>query len=56
MGRGSTLTQAGLVSFRAFSAAEFLLQMLPVVMVALFIERVLEVFLESWRANRRSVY
>ena len=42
----------GLVSFRAFSAAEFIQQMLPLVMVALFIERVLEVFLESWRAHR----
>ena len=42
----------GLVSFRAFSAAEFIQQMLPLLMVALFIERVLEVFLESWRAHR----
>ena len=42
----------GLLSFRAFSAAEFVGQMLPLLMVALFIERVLEVFLTSWRAQR----
>ncbi len=43
----------GLLTFRAFSMSEFLAQMLPLVMVALFIERVLEVFLESWRGEER---
>ena len=41
----------GVVSFRPLNAAEFLQLMLPLVMVALFIERVLEVFLTSWRAE-----
>ena len=42
----------GLLSFRAFSVAEFVQMMLPLVMVSLFIESVLEVFLTSWRAHR----
>ena len=40
------------VSFRPFDATDFLQMMLPLVMVSLFIERALEVFLTSWRAKR----
>jgi hypothetical protein len=40
------------VSFRLFDATDFVQMMLPLVMVSLFIERALEVFLTSWRANR----
>ena len=46
------LYNPALLSFRAFTATEFVSQMLPLVMVSLFIERVLEVFLTSWRAQR----
>jgi hypothetical protein len=41
-----------LVSFRAFGASEFAQLMLPLLMLSLFIERVLEVFLTSWRVHR----
>jgi hypothetical protein len=42
----------GVVSFRAFDVAEFVQSLMPLVMFALFIERVLEVFLTSWRGQR----
>lgn len=38
--------------FRTFNVTEFVQSMMPLVMFALFIERVLEVFLTSWRAHR----
>lgn len=40
------------VSFRSFSLAEFVQLTSPLVMVSLFIERVLEVALTSWRSQR----
>jgi hypothetical protein len=43
------LYNPGIVSFRSDSLSEFVQLMLPLVMVALFIERVLEVFIASWR-------
>ena len=42
----------GSLAFRAFDVTEFVQSMMPLVMFALFIERVLEVFLTSWRAHR----
>jgi hypothetical protein len=42
------------VVFRTFNVTEFVQSMMPLVMFALFIERVLEVFLTSWRAHRTS--
>jgi len=45
------LCNPGVVSFRTFDALEFVQSLLPLVMFALFIERVLEVFLTSWRAH-----
>jgi len=45
------LLNPGVLSFRTFNAMEFVQSMLPLVMFALFIERVLEVFLTSWRAH-----
>ncbi len=38
--------------FRSFNVTEFVQSMMPLVMFALFIERVLEVFLTSWRSHR----
>ena len=46
------LHNPGSVSFRAFSITEFVQLVLPLLMVALFIERVLEVFIASWRGKR----
>ena len=41
----------GLVTFWPFTVAEFIQLVTPLFLVALFIERVLEVFLTSWRAG-----
>jgi hypothetical protein len=49
------LLNPGVLSFRTFNAMEFVQSMLPLVMFALFIERVLEVFLTSWRAHDTAV-
>jgi len=40
------------VTFRPIGPSEFLEKILPLVMVSLFIERALEVFLTSWRQGR----
>ena len=40
------------LGFRAFDVTDFVQSMMPLVMFALFIERVLEVFLASWRSHR----
>ena len=40
------------LAFRAFDVTDFVQSMMPLVMFALFIERVLEVFLASWRSHR----
>jgi hypothetical protein len=42
----------GSLAFRAFDVTDFVQSMMPLVMFALFIERVLEVFLASWRSHR----
>jgi hypothetical protein len=42
----------GSLAFRAFDVTEFVQSIMPLVMFALFIERVLEVFLTSWRSHR----
>ena len=42
-------TAPGLIRFWPFTAAEFAQLMAPLFVVSLFIERVLEVFLTSWR-------
>ncbi len=39
-----------IVRFTSFSAGEFVQLMTPLFLVALFIERVVEVFISSWRA------
>src|SRR3990167_5677495 len=41
----------GLIRFWPFSAAEFVQLITPLVLVSLFIERTLEVFLTPWRAE-----
>jgi hypothetical protein len=41
----------GVIHFRQFSAADFLQQLTPLLLVALFIERSLEVFLTTWRGG-----
>jgi hypothetical protein len=41
----------GLVRFWPFTVPDFVQLVTPIVLVALFIERVLEVFLTSWRAQ-----
>ena len=45
------LFNPGQLSFRPFTLTEFLQLVSPLMMVALFIERVLEVFLASWRTG-----
>jgi hypothetical protein len=52
IGFAVALYNPGFLSFRLFSAGEFVGHMLPLLMVALFIERALEVFLNGWRAKR----
>ncbi len=46
------LFDPAVVTFRAFDVIEFVQSLLPLVMFALFIERVLEVFITSWRAHQ----
>jgi len=45
----------GLVRFGQFSAGEFVQLLTPLVLVALFIERALEVFLTPWRAKGSAI-
>lgn len=45
------LFQPSLVRFWAFTPADFVQLVTPLFLIALFIERVLEVFLTSWRAG-----
>lgn len=42
----------GAIRFKDFSPAEFTQQLLPLALVALFIERSLEVFLTTWRGGK----
>jgi len=42
----------GVIHFRQFSAAYFVQQLTPLMLVALFIERGLEVFLTAWRGGK----
>ena len=42
----------GVIHFRQFSAADFVQQLTPLALVALFIERGLEVFLTTWRGGK----
>jgi len=44
----------GVIRFKAFTAAEFTQQLTPLVLVALFIERSLEVFLTAWRGGQEA--
>lgn len=46
----AALLRPGLIRFWPFSAAEFVQLITPLVLVSLFIERTLEVFLTAWRA------
>lgn len=41
----------GLIRFWPFSAGEFVQQITPLVLISLFIERALEVFLTAWRGK-----
>jgi Na+/proline symporter len=41
----------GLVTFSSFTSAYFVQQLTPLVLVSLFIERALEVFLTAWRGK-----
>lgn len=47
----AALLSPGLMVFRRLTLTEFVLSVLPLVMVALFIERALEVILTPWRAQ-----
>jgi hypothetical protein len=44
----------GVIRFKGFSAAEFTQQLTPLVLIALFIERSLEVFLNVWRGGQET--
>jgi H+/Cl- antiporter ClcA len=44
----------GVIRFKSFSAAEFVQQLTPLVLAALFIERSLEVFLNVWRGGQEA--
>jgi len=45
------LNNPGLVRFWPFSAGEFVQALTPLVLIALFIERALEVFISGWRGG-----
>jgi len=45
------LWRPGPITFRNFSAADFMQQLTPLLLVALLIERSLEVFLTTWRGT-----
>ncbi|MFZ0962879.1 MAG: hypothetical protein WAO35_18595 [Terriglobia bacterium] len=44
----------GVIRFKAFSAAEFTQQLTPLALVALFIERGLEIILTAWRGGQEA--
>ena len=49
----AALLNPGLVRFRPFTLLEFVELTMPLVFVALFIERAIEVFITSWRAETK---
>lgn len=52
IGLGVYVLSPGTIRFRSYSAAEFTQQLTPLFLVALLIERSLEVFLTAWRGGR----
>jgi hypothetical protein len=44
----------GVIQFKKYSAADFTQQLAPLVLIALFIERSLEVFITVWRGGKAS--
>lgn len=48
------LWQPGVIHFKDYSRAEFVQELTPLVLVALFIERSLEVFLTVWRGGKEA--
>ena len=44
----------GLIRFKSYTSGEFAQQLMPLVLVALFIERGLEVFLKVWRGAQQA--
>jgi len=51
---GVLLWTPGPIGFRKFSPADFMQQLTPLLLVALLIERSLEVFLTTWRGEKAS--